>query len=167
MPEHPSNRELLLPSLLDRLLDDNPEQSAESLWHEGQILKVIKRGLCRDLQQLLNARRPLDQVPEQFTELRTSLLNFGLPDLQSLEIREDRDLSTICRRIEEAIVVFEPRLKRVRVTPQSSDQERRPVDRRLRFVIQAELVVEPLRELVQLVSALDAGSGDFLVERLA
>lgn len=166
MPESISTRDLLLPSLLDRLLDDSPEQSTEPLWHEGQVLQVIKRGLCRDLQCLLNARRPLDQIPEQYTELRTSLLNFGLPDLQSLEIRDDRDLTSICRRIEEAIAAFEPRLRHVHVVPRLDGQDRRPIDRRLRFVIEAEFVVEPLHEAIQLVSSLDSGSGDFVVEGL-
>lgn len=166
MPESISTRDLLLPSLLDRLLDDSPEQSSEPLWHEGQVLQVIKRGLCRDLQCLLNARRPLDQIPEQYTELRTSLLNFGLPDLQSLEIRDDRDLTSICRRIEEAIAAFEPRLRHVHVVPRLDGQDRRPIDRRLRFVIEAEFVVEPLHEAIQLVSSLDSGSGDFVVEGL-
>ena len=163
MPESISTRDLLLPSLLDRLLDDSPEQSSEPLWHEGQVLQVIKRGLCRDLQCLLNARRPLDQIPEQYAELRTSLLNFGLPDLQSLEIRDDHDLTSICRRIEEAIAAFEPRLRHVHVVPRLDGQDRRPIDRRLRFVIEAELVVEPLHEAIRLVSSLDSGSGDFVV----
>ena len=166
MPDPISTREELLPSLLDRLLDDSPEQSTEPLWHEGQVLKVIKRGLCRDLQYLLNARRPLDPIPEQYTELRTSLLNFGLPDLQSLEVRDDQELSLICRRIEEAITAFEPRLLHVHVVPRGDGQDRRPIDRRLRFIIEAELVVEPLRESIRLVSSLDSGSGDFLVEGL-
>ena len=166
MPDPISTHELLLPSLLDRLLDDSPEQSSEPLWHEGLVLKVIKRGLCRDMQELLNARRPLDQIPEQYTELRTSLLNFGLPDLQSLEVREDHELSSICRRIEEAIAAFEPRLRHVDVVPRLDGQDRRPIDRRLRFVIEAELVVEPLRESIRLVSSLDSGSGDFVVEGL-
>jgi type VI secretion system protein ImpF len=139
MPDPISTREELLPSLLDRLLDDSPEQSTEPLWHEGQVLKVIKRGLCRDLQYLLNARRPLDQIPEH---------------------------SLICRRIEEAIGAFEPRLLHVHVVPRGDGQDRRPIDRRLRFIIEAELVVEPLRESIRLVSSLDSGSGDFLVEGL-
>jgi type VI secretion system protein ImpF len=167
MPETISNRELLLPSLLDRLLDDSPEQSTEPLWHDSQVLKVIKRGLCRDLQYLLNARRPLDQIPEQYPELRTSLLNFGLPDLQSMEIRDDHELASICRRIEETITAFEPRLRHVHVVPRLDGQDRRPIDRRLRFVIEAELVVEPLREAIRLVSSLDSGSGDFAVEGLS
>jgi type VI secretion system protein ImpF len=166
MPTPLSNRELLLPSLLDRLFDDSPEQSTEPLWHEGMVLKVIKRGLCRDLQYLLNARRPLDHIPEQYAELRTSLLNFGLPDLQSLEVRDDQELSLICRRIEEVIAAFEPRLRHVHVMPRIDGQDRRPIDRRLRFVIEAELVVEPLRESIRLVSSLDSGSGDFVVEGL-
>jgi predicted component of type VI protein secretion system len=52
------------------------------------------------------------------------------------------------------------------VVPRLDGQDRRPIDRRLRFVIEAELVVEPLRESIRLVSSLDSGSGDFLVEGL-
>jgi predicted component of type VI protein secretion system len=52
------------------------------------------------------------------------------------------------------------------VVPQIDGQDRRPADRRLRFIIEAELVVEPLRESLRLVSSLDSGSGDFIVEGL-
>ncbi len=154
----------LLPSLLDRLLDDHPEESRESAWRDVQVVRVLKASLCRDLQSLLNAHRLLAVIPEAYTELKTSLLNYGLPDLQSMEVREDHDLGLLCRLIEESIQAFEPRLQGVRVRPVIEAEGKKPIDRRVRFEIEAVLVVEPLREPVLFSSSLDVASGEFAVE---
>jgi type VI secretion system protein ImpF len=154
----------LLPSLLDRLLDDHPEESRESAWRDVQVIRVLKMSLCRDLQNLLNAHRLLAAIPEVYSELKTSLLNYGLPDLQSMEVREDHDLGLLCRLIEESIQAFEPRLQGVRVRPVIEAEGKKPIDRRVRFEIEAVLVVEPLREPVLFSSSLDVASGEFAVE---
>ena len=154
----------LLPSLLDRLLDDYPEESREPAWREVQVVRVLKASLCRDLQNLLNAHRLLTTIPEVYSELKTSLLNYGLPDLQSMEVREDHDLGLLCRLIEESIQAFEPRLQGVRVRPVIDAEGKKPIDRRVRFEIEAVLVVEPLREPVLFSSSLDVASGEFAVE---
>ena len=154
----------LLPSLLDRLLDDHPEESREPAWRDVQVVRVLKASLCRDLQNLLNAHRLLATIPEAYAELKTSLLNYGLPDLQSMEVREDHDLGLLCRLIEESIQAFEPRLQGVRVRPVIDAEGRKQIDRRVRFEIEAVLVVEPLREPVLFSSLLDVSSGEFAVE---
>ena len=154
----------LLPSLLDRLLDDHPEESREPAWRDVQVIRVLKASLCRDLQNLLNAHRMLATIPEVYSELKTSLLNYGLPDLQSMEVREDHDLGLLCRLIEESIQAFEPRLQGVRVRPVIDAEGKKPIDRRVRFEIEAVLVVEPLREPVLFSSSLDVASGEFAVE---
>jgi type VI secretion system protein ImpF len=154
----------LLPSLLDRLLDDHPEESREPAWRDVQVVRVLKASLCRDLQNLLNAHRLLTTIPEAYSELKTSLLNYGLPDLQSMEVREDHDLGLLCRLIEESIQAFEPRLQGVRVRPVIDAEGKKPIDRRVRFEIEAVLVVEPLREPVLFSSSLDVASGEFAVE---
>ena len=154
----------LLPSLLDRLLDDHPEESREPAWRDVQVIRVLKVSLCRDLQNLLNAHRLLTTIPEVYSELKTSLLNYGLPDLQSMEVREDHDLGLLCRLIEESIQAFEPRLQGVRVRPVIDAEGKKPIDRRVRFEIEAVLVVEPLREPVLFSSSLDVASGEFAVE---
>jgi type VI secretion system protein ImpF len=158
------NESQLLPSLLDRLLDDHPEESREPAWREVQVVRVLKMSLCRDLQNLLNAHRLLATIPEVYSELKTSLLNYGLPDLQSMEVREDHDLGLLCRLIEESIQAFEPRLQGVRVRPVIDAEGKKPIDRRVRFEIEAVLVVEPLREPVLFSSSLDVASGEFAVE---
>ena len=154
----------LLPSLLDRLLDDHPEESREPAWRDVQVIRVLKASLCRDLQNLLNAHRMLATIPEVYSELKTSLLNYGLPDLQSMEVREDHDLGLLCRLIEESIQAFEPRLQGVRVRPVIDAEGKKPIDRRVRFEIEAVLVVEPLREPVLFSSSLDVASGEFAGE---
>lgn len=154
----------LLPSLLDRLLDDHPEESREPAWREFQVVRLLKTSLCRDLQNLLNASRMLAVIPERYPALKTSLLNYGLPDLQSMEVREDHDLGYLCRLIEESIQAFEPRLQGVRVRPVIDADDKKPIDRRVRFEIEAVLVVEPLREPVLFSSSLDVASGEFAVE---
>jgi type VI secretion system protein ImpF len=157
----------LLPSLLDRLLDDHPEESREPAWRDVQVVRVLKASLCRDLQNLLNAHRLLATIPEVYSELKTSLLNYGLPDLQSMEVRENHDLGVLCRLIEESIQAFEPRLQGVRVRPRVDGDGKASLDRRLRFEIDAVLFAEPLREPVIFSSALDVSSGDFAVEGAA
>lgn len=163
MSRLPTDRDEVLPSVLDRLLDDQPDETREPRWREATAIRVIKTSLCRDLQNLLNARRPLGVIPEHYECLPTSLLNYGLPDLQSLEVREDHDLEALSRRIAELIRAFEPRLQQVRVAANLADGDRRPIDRRLRFVVEAVLVVEPLREAITMISELDMAAGDFSV----
>lgn len=153
----------VLPSLLDRLLDDRPDETQEPRWRETTAVRVVKASLRRDLQNLLNARRTLDVLPEHYECLQTSLLNYGMPDLQSLEIREDRDLELLARRITEAIEAFEPRLRQVRVTARLAGGDRRPIDRRLQFLIEAEMHMEPLVESIAVVSDFDVADLDFTV----
>ena len=159
-----SDQDEVLPSLLDRLLDDHPEQAQEPRWRQSTRIRVLKASLCRDLQNLLNARRSLAPLPEHYTCLQESLLNYGLPDLQSIEVREDHDLELLARRIEESIRAFEPRLRQVRVSAKLAGGDRRPIDRRLQFLIEAMLVVDPLRDAVAMTTNLDLAEREFEVE---
>lgn len=156
-----SGEEPLLASLLDRLLDDDPGVQREPPWREAAVLRIVRESLCRDLRDLLNARRSLLELPATLAELPTSLVNYGLPDLQSIEVREDHALVRLASLIEETVRTFEPRLQGVRVTPRASDTEKRLVDRRVRFDIEAVLVIEPLREPVLFSSSLDVSRGAF------
>lgn len=154
----------LVPSLLDRLLDDDPTVSREPPWRQAAVISTVRAGLCRDVRDLLNARRLLSSAVDQYPEVASSIANYGLPDLQSQEIREDHALQSLCQTIEQTIRRFEPRLVDVRVSPRIDDGSPRTLDRRVRFDIEAVLVVEPLREPVLLTSALDINSGEFDVE---
>lgn len=124
------------------------------------MIRDLNRSVLRDLEHLLNARRPLQELPEGLDLLAESLANYGLPDLQSLDIREDHDIARICEMIRECIVRFEPRLRGVSVTANGED---RSIDRRLRFVIDATLVVEPFSQDVRIESEINATRAGFTV----
>ena len=77
-PEHEPN---LLPSVLDRLLDDRPGVASEPVASRAQNLRALKKSVARDLEALLNTRQEaLEPLPEEFTELGRSILTYGLPD---------------------------------------------------------------------------------------
>lgn len=164
MPAPGSNETLLQPSLLDRLLDDDPAVQQEPAWRQAAAISVLRKSVCRDLQNLLNARRPLSAAVERFPELRASLAEYGLPDLQSLKIREDHDHSRICRYVEELIRTFEPRLREVRVIPVRRTENGPIPERTLAFDIEAVLTVDPVSEAVLFSAQLHSGRGDFDVE---
>ena len=158
------SEESLRPSVLDRLLDDAPTTQQEQPWQRRTVLTSLRESVCRDLRNLLNSRRWLQSIPTQFHEVEASLVNYGLPDLQSMEIREDHAAQHVGRLMEEVVRNFEPRLHGVRVSPVENTQEGREVMRTLQFEIEAVLVVEPLKEPVLFTSSFDSSRGEFAVE---
>ncbi len=131
----------VLPSLLDRLIDDNPELLSSGF----QDVRGLQRSVVRDLENLLNTRREaLWDFPQEFTEVNKSLLLYGLPDVTGYNLLDPNDRNRLRRAIETAVATFEPRLQRVRVTMMPPGQN----DGALHFRIEAQLRVEPSPEPV-------------------
>src|SRR5207253_1870104 len=106
----------IVPSLLDRLLDDDPEVSKEPVTSRMQDLRAFEKAVGRDLEALLNSRQEtLNELPSGFVEVNRSLMVYGLPDLTSLSLLSQDDRNRIRRAVEDAITAFEPRLLCVRV----------------------------------------------------
>src|ERR1051326_1765438 len=71
----------ILPSVLDRLLDDEPGADRESFSGRFFSLRDLKQAVARDLEALLNTRQEaLEEVPSEFSEVSQSLRTYGLPD---------------------------------------------------------------------------------------
>jgi len=130
----------LLPSLLDRLTDEAPDRRREAERSRVAMLRDIRDGIRRDLENLLNTRciATLDDSPMQ--ELRTSLLTYGLPDFSRVQLGAEADREALRRRIQEAIRRFETRLANVSVALIDSGAYG---DRTLHLKISALLMVEP------------------------
>ena len=158
------SEEALKLSVLDRLLDDEPTTQQEGRWQRRAVLQTLQESLSRDLCDLLNTPRWLNEIPDEYHEVAGSLANYGLPDLQSIEIREGRAVEQVSRLIENAIRQYEPRLQGVRVAPAAIEQGSQHGERRLRFEIEAVLVVEPLREPVFFATSFDSSRSEFEVE---
>lgn len=131
-------------SLLDRLIDLEPEFKREPRRNPWDEMRELKASLCRDLAALLNTRRAEEDFPPGYEESTNSLLSFGVADFTSYDLKNRLDQDRVRRSIERAIRLFEPRLARVTVSVEEPDPLR-PV---LQFQIAATLCIEPAAESV-------------------
>lgn len=151
----------ILPSVLDRLLDDEPGTSREPIPNRFQNLRELKKAVTRDLEDLLNTRQEmLEELPSEFAEVSRSLVSYGLPDFTSFSLLSKHDRNRIRRAVEQAIANFEPRLARVNVTLEPP----RDNDRALRFHIEALLRLEPAPELVTFDAVLQLTTQKYVVQ---
>jgi type VI secretion system protein ImpF len=151
----------IIPSILDRLLDDEPQIPRELLPNRFQDLRQLKKGVTRDLEALLNTRQEvLGELPDEFTELSRSLATYGLPDFSSFSLLSQHDRNRIRRALEQAIATFEPRLERVRVALEPPREH----DHTLRFRVEAWLRVEPAPEPVTFDTILRLNTQEYVVQ---
>ncbi len=136
---------MLVPSVLDRLLDDQPGAPESPLARRSQSVQDLERSVARDLEDLLNTRREmLDDLPVDYVEVARSLLNYGPPDFTTFSLLGEKDRAQVRSILEETISNFEPRLTGVRVTLEPS----RAHDKSLRFRVNALLRIDPTPEPV-------------------
>lgn len=136
----PRSQEVVLPSLLDRLIDDEPERELEGAPYTGSGLEVVRAGVRRDLENLLNTR-VLDNVSaERYPELATSVVTYGLPDFSSVVLGAPDERETFRLRVQRTIERYEPRFRQVRVEIVPTGDE---ADRTLHLKITAVLLAEP------------------------
>ena len=147
----------LLPSVLDRLIDYEPSATHESPKSRGQLLRELKQCIRRDLENLLNTRRRCKSWPENLTELEVSLVNYGVPDVTSAGLGSAEGREEFRRVFESVVRLFEPRFARVGVEMLGNQD---PLDRTLRFRIDAMLHAEPAPEPVVFDSALQTTTGN-------
>ena len=76
----------LVPSVLDRLLDDQPDVSREPVKPRHQMLRELQEAVRRDLENLLNTRARVGNLPSDLLELQKSVVHYGLPDFRSINI---------------------------------------------------------------------------------
>jgi type VI secretion system protein ImpF len=154
------NEVRITPSVLDRLLDDRPDQSRDAPATRQTSLRLLKDAVRRDLEWLLNARMTSESVSEELPEVARSLAAYGLPDLTSANVHDPDSRDDLRRAIEKAVTVFEPRLEGVEVELDRVIEGERSV----RFRIEARLRVEPTPEPVVFDTMLQIGNGEFRVK---
>jgi type VI secretion system protein ImpF len=152
---------LLLPSVLDRLLDDEPAVSKESPRSRHQALRDLKQAVRRDLENLLNTRHSYLSWPPALKELNQSLLNYGLADVTGTGLGAAKDREDFCRVLQGVLRRYEPRFKTVTVKLLGNAA---PLDRTLRFRIDALLRVDPAPEPIVFDSMLEPSSATFVVK---
>ncbi|HBO0859704.1 type VI secretion system baseplate subunit TssE [Pseudomonas aeruginosa] len=153
----------LLPSLLDRLLDDEPQHSAEPVARRSLSLAEYKARIVRDLETLVNTRQSLlAKRLEAYPQLRGSVLEYGMPDFTSRGLLDPADRRLIQSQLERAIEVGDRRFRHVRV--QLLDQQ--PGQRMLTFRVDAVLRLHDVSRQVSFDAVLRINTQEYKVQNL-
>ena len=155
------DKQPLVSSVLDRLLDDEPQHHAEQPRSAGQTVRQLKLAVRRDLENLLNTRRRCTNPPPGLTGLVTSLTGYGIPDCTGMNMSLPTERERMRLAIERVIVRFEPRLKNVVVTATENVDE---FDRTLRLRITGVLHTAPTPLPVVFDSELEPSSASVEVK---
>lgn len=142
----------LRPSILDRLMDDEPHIQIEQDKNRNQYLRELRNSVKRDLESLLNTRFRMQSPPDDLKEVGFSILNYGLPDLATVNIADIEKKRAFTKNLEKTLRTFEPRFKSVKVIHIDNKDN---TDRTLRFRIDATLHADPAPELIIFDSVLD------------
>lgn len=149
--------------------DGAPEAPAEPLDLSGLLGGgEMQKRLSDDLNRLLSsvhleanyttgapfdARRMRNRaIPER---VAASILNHGLPDIYGLTTSETA-MDTMRMWLESALLAHEPRLNRVKLTPQSLEDEGEGI---VRFNIEAEAGQDPFLVAIDMTAEIDLGAG--------
>ena len=147
-------------SVLDRLIDNDPRTPGEPPLTRLQSVRQLREAVRRDLEWLLNTRRVAVPPPESLRELNRSVYAFGIPDFSGFSTAAPAGQAKLLRQLQAAVKIFEPRLASVRVALLETG---RPSAGKLRFRIEAMLVMDPAPEHISFDTVLELTSGEYEV----
>ena len=99
----------IVPSVLDRLLDDDPARLGKlPFGGKFQTIRDLRMAAARTLNKLVAARQELgDEVAQEVTELNKYFVALKLPDIGSLNPIDLKDRVALVRQLKEAVAVLE------------------------------------------------------------
>ncbi len=150
-----------LPSVLDRLFDEEPSSRNERAQTLPQLAAALRDAVRRDLEDLLNARISARVLPEGLDELEQSSFEYGIPDFSGANLSTTERQRKYLRAIEGIIRRHEPRFASVKVI---AIEDRQVGVRTLHFRVEAVLRVEPAPESVLYDSQVDLLSRTFRIQ---
>lgn len=149
--------EKLQPCLLDRLTDDEPDQTEESRNQRVISLSRYKRGVLRDLEWLFNASAHLPVEGRRQFRLRDypdayrSVINFGTRQLCGLLAPHMEELE---QELCEAVQLFEPRIINHTLTVKATLQRHM-----VSIEMVGELWADPIPEKLFIKTSIDVETG--------
>jgi len=148
-------------SVLDRLIDLEPEVSREPVQYRFLTIGQAKASVARDLENILNTKRTILVPPNSCKELNSSLFLYGLPDFTAQNPKSAMVRQFLRQQIEKTITRFEPRLRNIKVNFEISMQN----ERTLGFRINGLLVVDPVTEPVTFDTYFDVIKGEYVISK--
>ncbi|WP_027686712.1 type VI secretion system baseplate subunit TssE [Rhizobium leguminosarum] len=152
---------VLARSILDRLIDEAPDRTVDPPMSFVDQVRDVREAIRRDLEALLNTRRCPATPPAALSELRDTLVSYGVDGIVSANLMTDQAKLKLAQAIERRIALFETRLSDVRVTILKS---RTMTERALRMRIQATFRLHEGMPPISFESTIDPSTQRFLVE---
>lgn len=134
---------IITQSLIDRLIDDDPQGSADAHESEEDAVARYKVALRRDLESLLNTRRPWLPVVGRYPGLDRTMIGYGIPDLSTEDMSVPAVRERVRRTIAQVIREHEPRLSEIDI-----EMDDGPTSRGMRLRISAVLNITQSEETV-------------------
>jgi type VI secretion system protein ImpF len=150
------SRDRLYPSLLDRLIDEEPGRATEPRENRSATLQRLRENVLRDLNWLFNATQSsLDFDGDPL--LGGSVLNYGMPPLAGRPASQ-YDLVELARVLREVILRFEPRIiaHTLKVIAEGNKGDTHNV---LGFRIEGQLWSQPIPLEIYMRTEIDLESG--------
>ena len=149
--------------LLDRLMDAEPELPVDRPVSAREALAQLRRSVHRDVEALLNARRPWRSIADAASPLRLSPVCYGMPDFAAGAFNDRRQREMLRREVEDTIRHFEPRLAEVKVMLVDEGTLLRNT---LQLRIEAQLRTYPVPEPVVFDTVIDTTTADVTLNPL-
>ena len=151
---------IVTPSVLDRLIDDDPHRSVDPPMTRAQSLRQFKQALKRDLEWLLNTRKTPEPASDALPGVSRSIFNYGLDDVSSMVVTSGADQNQLVSLLKSAVETYEPRIQcaHISMDPPSG------LSRVLRFRIEGVVRVDPAPEHVEFDTVLELASGEYEVK---
>ncbi|MGL4237611.1 type VI secretion system baseplate subunit TssE [Tabrizicola sp.] len=150
----------LAPSLLDRLIDLDPDLSRDPDVTVAETPSGLRASLRRDLEILLNTRCLPATPPPSMPELADSLVSLGVEDFFAASLVTDGQRNDFARRLQARIARFEPRLENLSVAILADPV---PGRRGLRLRIAAHYRARPGLPPIVFETRMDPVAGHFKV----
>jgi type VI secretion system protein ImpF len=155
-----THKERLQPSLLDRLIDNEPEKTQESRDQRVFSLTRLRDAALRDLAWLLNTTNlAAAQDLSAYPEVSSSVVNYGMPDLSGMTVA-GTDVAVLERAMRQAIVDFEPRILPPTLSVRLEVNETQMSHNAMTFLIEGELWAQPVPLRLYLKTEIDLDVGD-------
>lgn len=148
-------------SLLSRLIDDNPQASADSHFNLFTDLPALQQDIKHNLETLLNTRQECHKASNDLIEVEQSVLRYGIADFSQLQFGLLQQQNALCAQIQQAIINFEPRLQNVTVTRLGDNNQ--DDNRQLHLQIRADIHLKPNSKAAVFETSLDVVNHSFNV----
>ncbi len=146
---------LVTQSLIDRLIDVDDWPTTRS-----HSMRMYRDSLKRDVEWLLNTRRPpIDEI-QSYPKAAASVIHFGLTDINAFTGSAERDENALLLAIVQSLREYEQRIQSPRVFLVRNDT----ANRHLRFHIEGRILFDNVPEDITFDTVLELSSGEYEVK---